>query len=202
MTMSHPSINRRAVLQTLTSAAVGLGTSSVWVDTLIALAHQQAHSHAAQTAVAAQDWKPRVLSAPQNDLVVVLSELIIPETDTPGAKAVRVNRFIDTVLNEAPAATRQRFLKGLGWIDARSGALFKQPFAAAAPADQIALLTRLSAPGNPDKEQTLGREFFQAIKAMTINGYYTSEIGLRKELGDNGQLFLPKFEGCTHPEHQ
>ena len=37
---------------------------------------------------------------------------------------------------------------------------------------------------------------------MTINGYYTSEIGLRQELGDDGQLFMLQFPGCTHPEHQ
>ena len=37
---------------------------------------------------------------------------------------------------------------------------------------------------------------------MTIDGYYTTEIGLRQELGDNGQLFLGRFEGCAHPEHQ
>jgi hypothetical protein len=37
---------------------------------------------------------------------------------------------------------------------------------------------------------------------MTIDGYYTTEIGLRQELGDNGQLFLPQFAGCDHPEHQ
>ena len=65
-----------------------------------------------------------------------------------------------------------------------------------------ALLTRISAEGNPDKEDATGLEFFRAIKGMTINGYYTSEIGLRQELGDNGQLFLPQFQGCDHPEHQ
>jgi hypothetical protein len=37
---------------------------------------------------------------------------------------------------------------------------------------------------------------------MTINGYYTTQIGLRQELGDDGQLFLAQFPGCTHPEHQ
>jgi hypothetical protein len=51
----------------------------------------------------------------------------------------------------------------------------------------------------PDR---IGAEFFLAIKAMTINGYYTSEIGLRQELGDDGVLFMPQFVGCTHPEHQ
>ena len=61
---------------------------------------------------------------------------------------------------------------------------------------------RLSAEGHPNKEEGIGRDFFQAIKSMTINGYYTSEIGLRKELGDTGQLFLPQFQGCDHKEHQ
>ena len=37
---------------------------------------------------------------------------------------------------------------------------------------------------------------------MTINVYYTSEIGLHQELGDDGVLFMPQFLGCTHPEHQ
>jgi hypothetical protein len=36
---------------------------------------------------------------------------------------------------------------------------------------------------------------------MTITGYYTSEIGMRQELGDDGQLFFAEFKGCTHPEH-
>jgi hypothetical protein len=194
--------DRRTVLQTLTSTALGAASSSLWGDTLIALARQQAHTHAAQAATAAPAWKPRVLTPAQNELVVTLSELIIPETDTPGATAARVNRFIDTVLSEAPPASRKRFIAGLSWIDIHSRALFKQPFTAASPADQTALLTRLSADGESRKEDAPGREFFRVIKAMTINGYYTSEIGLRKELGDSGQLFLPKFEGCTHAEHQ
>jgi hypothetical protein len=44
-------------------------------------------------------------------------------------------------------------------------------------------------------------EFFQAVKSLTITGYYTSEVGMRNELGDDGQLFFTEFKGCTHPEH-
>jgi choline dehydrogenase-like flavoprotein len=73
---------------------------------------------------------------------------------------------------------------------------------AAAAAEQTALLTRLSKEGNSDGEDRIGIEFFEAIKSMTINGYYTTQIGLRQELGDDGQLFLAQFPGCTHPEHQ
>jgi hypothetical protein len=180
---------------------VAAAASATWVESLTALARQQAHAHAASAAIAAQDWTPRTLTAAQNDLVVALAELIIPETDTPGAKAARVNRFVDQVLTDAPAPVRESFIRGLSWIDSRTRELFKQPFLAASAEQQIALLTRISVEGNPDAEAAIGRELFQAIKGMTINGYYTSEIGLRQELGDNGQLFLPQFPGCNHPEH-
>lgn len=195
-------INRRLALQTLAAGAVGAATSATWVESLSALARQQAHAHAADAAIAAQDWTPRVLNARQNDAVIALTELIIPQTDTPGAKAARVNRFVDTVLHDASPADREKFTKGLAWIDARSKALFGKDFLSASAAEQTALLTRLSKEGNPDAEDPIGTEFFQAIKVLTINGYYTSEIGLRQELGDDGQLFMAQFPGCTHPEHQ
>ena len=195
-------INRRHALRTLGTAAVGAATSSIWVESLSALAREQAHTHVTQAAVTAQEWVPRVLSARQNDAVVLLTELIIPETDTPGARAARVNRFVDAVLVEAKPADRDAFIRGLTWMDERSRALFGKDIADASAAEQTTLLTRLSSEGNPDKEDQIGVEFFEAIKSMTINGYYTTEIGLRQELGDDGQLFLTQFQGCDHPEHQ
>lgn len=200
--MTRTPVDRRAAIRALASGAAGVTASAAWVEALSAVARQHAHSAVAQGAMTAAEWKPRVLTPRQNDLVVALTEIIIPETDTPGAKAARVNRFVDGVLLEAPPAERRRFLDGLAWIDARSRALFTRDFLSASPANQTALVARLAAEDNPDGEARAGREFFQAIKAMTINGYYTTEIGMRQELGDNGQLFLPQFQGCDHPEHQ
>ena len=143
-----------------------------------------------------------MLTSHQNDTIIALTELIIPETDTPGAKASLVNRFVDSVLEDATAQDRDAFVHGLTWLDERSRTLFKKDFLDATPADQTALLTRLSKENNVDKEAQIGVEFFQAIKSMTINGYYTTEIGLRRELGDSGQLFQAVSQGCDHPEHQ
>jgi hypothetical protein len=197
---------RRSALRALASGAIGVATSSTispWVESLSALSRQQAHTHAAESAIAAQDWTPRVLSAPQNEMVITLSELIIPETTTPGAKATLVNRFIDTVLAGAPAKDRDSFLAGLTWMDARSKALFGKDLLAASGAEQTALLTRLSRElSAQDAADRQGVEFFKALKAMTINGYYTTEVGLMKELGDDGVLAQAEFKGCDHPAHQ
>lgn len=185
----------------LVTGAAGAATASIWVDSLSALSREQAHAHTARAAMAAQAWTPRVFSASQDDAVAALSELIIPTTDTPGARAAHVNRFIDSVLHDAPSADRDAFLRGLAWMDARCRALYGKALAEAGADEQTALLTRVSAEGNPHGEEQLGREFFRALKSMTIDGYYTTEIGLRQELGDPGQLFLPSFPGCDHPEH-
>jgi len=196
-------IDRRTALRRLTSGGVGLAASAAWVDALSAFARQQApHAHAAVAAAAqtATGWKARVLNAHQLRTVGVLSELIIPKTDTPGALEVHVDRFIDSVLAEATPVDRDQFLKGLAWMDARSRALFKQEVVSATPAQQTELLTRLAAVGSA--EVAAGLDFFTAIKSMTITGYYTTQIGLEQELGDDGVLAQGSFEGCTHPEHQ
>lgn len=46
-----------------------------------------------------------------------------------------------------------------------------------------------------------GGEFFVALKQRTIEGYYRSEVGMRIELGYDGNTYLASFDGCTHPDH-
>src|SRR5262249_44310560 len=110
------------------------------------------------------------------------------------------DRFIDTVLAEAPAADRTSFLKGLTWIDDRSKALFGKNVLSATSEQQTELLTRLSAANS--REARAGIDFCNAIKSLTITGYYTTEVGLRQELGDDGVIAQATFVGCTHREHQ
>jgi hypothetical protein len=169
----------------------------------LALAHADPHVHtAAAAAPAAAPWTPRLLDAHQNETVAAISELIVPQTETPGAKAAKVNEFIDFVLSEAGPAERREFLRGLAWMDARSQELFGGPFVACTLQQQTALLTVLSSPANRLAADQLGREFFEAIKSLTVTGYYTTEIGLRQELGEDGALFLAGYPGCQHPQHK
>lgn len=193
-------VNRRAALRTM-AAGVGAAASALWVSELTALAEEQAlHAHLLAATPQGGTWTPTVLSPHQLETVGTLVELIIPATDTPGARATLVDRYVDGVLRSANENTRTRFLEGLGWIDTRSQALFGAAFTGGTPAQQTDVLARLAA--TPSTEADAGVQFFTAIKAMTITGYYTTEIGLRQELGDPGVLMLPSYPGCQHPEHQ
>jgi hypothetical protein len=200
--MNNPGLNRREALRWLGASAIGAAASPLWVQELTALARTQARAQTAAARMAADKWTPAVFTARQNDAVVALTELIIPETDTPGAKVAMVNRFIDKVLVDAAPAQRDAFLGGLAWIDERSRSEFGTAIEAASVQQQTALLTRLADEENDAAGDTAGVEFFHAIKSMTITGYYSSEIGLRQELGDDGRLMLTEFHGCDHPEHQ
>jgi hypothetical protein len=197
-------LDRRQALRTLAFGGIGAVAAPAWAETLAGIARDHAdHAHSTLTAAAeAAPWAPKVFNAHQNETVVLLSEMIIPQTDTPGAKAAKVNEFIDLVLDDANETERKQFLNGLAWLDGRSQELFGTDFVSAAPEQQTALLTIVASPKNKAFEDQVGTDFFKAIKALTITGYYTSEIGMKQELGDDGQLFFLEYPGCTHPQHK
>jgi len=197
-------LDRRQALRTLAFGGIGAVAAPAWAETLAEIARAHAdHAHTAVAAAAeAAPWAPKVFNAHQNETVVLLSEMIIPQTDTPGAKAAKVNEFVDLVLDDANETERKQFLNGLAWMDGRSQELFGTDFVSAAPEQQTALLTIVASPKNKAFEDQVGIDFFKAIKALTITGYYTSEIGMKQELGDDGQLFFLEYPGCTHPQHK
>jgi hypothetical protein len=141
------------------------------------------------------DYKIRTFSPHQNATVLAMIDLIIPATDTPGAKGARVNEFMDVILTDwAIPQERAEFLTGLDDVDVQSSALFGKTFLEITPAQQTALLRSLddavdwhrSDPREPaprdQRDSELRGEFFRVFKKMTIHGYYTSEIGFTQEL--------------------
>ena len=195
--MAGQGLQRREILRILGVAAVASHYPGFARWTYAA-----AHPHAAGDAPKPRDYTPQFFSAAQFAVITHLTELIIPQTETPGAKAARVNEFIDLVLSEAGPAERREFLRGLAFMDARSRELFGADFVSSTPEQQTALLTILSARGSASAGDQLGRDFFESIKSLTVTGYYTTEIGLRQELGEDGALFLASYPGCQHPQHK
>ena len=147
----------------------------------------------------------QVLDPHQNDTVATIAELIIPATDTPGARAAKVNEFIDLVLGEwYDAAERTRFLEGLADVDARSRKLFAKDFTASTPEQQTQILTGLDAElaglrdaeKNGDRvEATTSQRFFRSMKRLTLLGYYTSEVGATEEL--HNPIIPGRYDACV-----
>ena len=143
-------------------------------------------------------YVPQTLSAPQDELVTVLAELIIPETDTPGAEAARVNAFIDKMLGEwFKDDERTRFLDGLTDVEARAQASYSKAFQALNLDEQTALLTALEdeAIAARSDSQAAGRPFFSMLKELTLVGYYTSEVGATQEL--RYERAPGRYDGCV-----
>src|SRR5207249_7567370 len=89
-------------------------------------------------------WRPRTLTPDQTELVATIAEHILPETDTPGARAVGVHRFIDAMLAEAYATQeRQAFVAGLADVDRRARSVHGRRFMECPAAEQVALLETL-----------------------------------------------------------
>ena len=158
----------------------------------------------------ASGYTLRTLDPHQNDTVVAMIDQIIPATDTPGAKAARVNEFIDVILTEwAVEDERRNFLAGLAGVDKQSSELFGKNFVDASLEQQFALLramdesvatarARRQRHGNTipeDRDRQLRGDFFAVFKGITLHGYYTSEIGFTQEL--NLQIIPGAQHGCV-----
>jgi len=123
----------------------------------------------------------RALTPAQGELVATMAELIIPATDTPGARAARVHAFIDGLLADIfMADERDRFLTALADVDARARARGGAVFVECRAAQQVAVLEGLEREASTGT--TDGRPFFSWFKELTLVGYYTSEIGATQEL--------------------
>jgi hypothetical protein len=142
----------------------------------------------------------KFFTAAQHRLVDVLSELIIPtDAHSPGARAAKVADFVDLLLTGATDAEQQIWREGLPALDALATARWQHAFVDCTPDQQNAMLTQISA--RESDPQTPVEHLFALAKERTLQGYYTSEIGIHQELGYKGNKFLTEFLGCTHPEH-
>ena len=190
-------MNRRDALRMLTAGAV----IPALTPELFGF-YRQAHPDAS--------YSLRTLNPHQNDTVVAMIDQIIPATDTPGAKAARVNEFIDVILTEwATEDERRHFLDGLADVDKQGNELFGKDFAAASSVQQVTLLRSMDDAAAasrserrrhanntvPQPDSQLKEDFFTVFKNITLHGYYTSEVAFTKEL--NLEIIPGAFHGCT-----
>jgi hypothetical protein len=190
-------MERREVLKLLASAAV-----------LPALTPDAFSMFRSMHAGLAETPGLKALNPHQDATVTTIAELILPQTDTPGAKAAKVNEFIDLILAEwYDDATTARFLAGLADVDQRSQKLFGKQFVDCTNDQQLQLMKVLDDEADVARKQQAAAEavsrkpaiaplnFFGMMKKLTLLGYYTSQVGFEVEL--HKSVIPSSHAGCV-----
>ena len=142
-------------------------------------------------------WTPLLFDPHQNETIIVMSELIIPATDTPGAREAKANQYIDLYLHDVDPELGRRVLAGLGWLDGYAQRKHGAPFVKCSEAQQVEILKSLDSGGS--SELKTGAALFRDVKQLTITGYYTSKIGIA-EMNKGGRV--PPTYACRHDDHE
>ena len=125
------------------------------------------------------------VSVEQEAFLAEVADIIIPTTDTPGAKVAGVEKFIVRVMRDCyKKEDQEKFYAGLAKLDADSQAKFSKGFVGLDLAQKNEMVKLSTVNDKP---------FFQRMKELTVTGYFTSEIGATKALE-----YLPipgKFQG-------
>jgi gluconate 2-dehydrogenase subunit 3-like protein len=207
--------SRRSALKylgLLAASAAGRQFLAAWLPSPAAhaagrsdLVRVQGMSHASSEVESNAPYVPQFFTPDEFKTVELLTELILPADDKPGAKEARVGDYIDFVVfssgDFAPSLQRE-WSNGLGWLERESKLQFGSAFRRISEADHVKLLTEMSLPERDPKAHHQGYGFFQLVKEMTVEGFYTSRIGLIDVLDYQGMNYLSEFPACTHPEHQ
>lgn len=186
-------MNRRELFRTSLLGAIGATTTP---------AREFPANYDESKELAQPGWKPVFLSEHQNQTLVVLSDLIIPETDTPGAKSALVNRFVDLLLAAETHDTQQSFLNSLAYIDGESRRRLGDAFIFLPPESQIELLELFAYPDSLDSwgegrtGDLAGHKHFENLKGWIARAFYSSEAGM-KALGWNGEVPHGTLTGCV-----
>jgi hypothetical protein len=166
--MTRESLSRRNALK----AAVALVGGALCASQLGPLA-------AAVTAVKNESG-PGLLDGKQFSMVERICDLVIPETDTPGALSAGVPGFIDLMLASwASAQTRDEYTRGFDEIDALAKIHHAAGFMECSRAQQVGLLRALDREAYADDDSDT---FFRQLKKLILYGYYSSEAGASVEL--------------------
>lgn len=180
-------MKRRTALKVVT-AAVSPGPLGIAQHHLITLAQ------------APQSYKPQFFNPEQIELLEQLTEMIIPaDGHSPGAREAKVSLFIDLMVAHSAQDVQEQWRSGLKLVETEAKKSSGQPFLKCNAAERDRILAAMAA-GEAEPKTGL-EQFFARLKLMTIDGYYTSAIGIHRELGYKGNAVLSEFPGCQHSDH-
>jgi Gluconate 2-dehydrogenase subunit 3 len=191
-------LNRREAVRLL-----GLGCSFSALPASVVAASREVHAGLTDTPTF------KILSPSQDATVVAMAELILPRTETPGAKDTRVDEFIDRIVADWYSdEDRTVFLAGLADVDRRTLKLFGKNFVDVSQDQQSEILRALgdelavanaavaNGPrgyrGEPPEPKN---NFYLKFRELTLMGYFTSEAGFTRQLKE--EIIPGRFDGCV-----
>jgi hypothetical protein len=118
-------------------------------------------------------------------LLTELAEMIIPATDTPGAKdAGAVNYMMNFLTECTDTKTLNRFINGLQELEDYTYSTYHREFMGCSPAEKELIMQHFEEKSRPThslfekaKNRFTGYPFFTALKTYTVFGYCISEKG-------------------------
>jgi hypothetical protein len=145
---------------------------------LESVAGREVHALAAQAA-AGGAYVPKTFTPENYRTLERLTDLIIPvENGAPGALAAGCAQWIDMISSENDQL-KGIYAKGFAWLDATMKARGAADFVSATPAQQTELLDLIAYRRNQSPALAPGIEFFNWVRRMTVDAFYTSEIGFK-----------------------
>ncbi len=157
------------------------------LGTLSAEAAQHVHQAAVEEKKTAGVYKPKFLQAHEYRTLDALTEIVVP-----GARKANAAAFID-LLCAGSAEMAAIYTGGLAWLDRAMERRAGAKFADAKAADQTALLDSIAYRKNESAELAPGVRFFDWVRRMTVDAYYTSAEGVR-EIGYKGNVGMSEFK--------
>ena len=163
-------LTRRDVLRRLAVALTAAGT-------LDRVAAREVHAMAQPQAGAS--YAPVTFTPHQFRTLERLTDLIVPvENGAPGALAAGAAAWIDMICSENEEL-KGIYTSGMTWLDGAMKTRGAADFVTAAPEAQTALLDLIAYRRNETPELAPGIRFFSWVRRMTVDAFYTSEIGIR-----------------------
>ncbi len=154
-------MNRRLVVKNLALLA---GAAAVLPSCL-----QQA-----KEAKASISLKHLDVSASQEKMLAEVCEIIIPKTDTPGAKDLSLHRYVLKMLDDCtPKQEQENFLTGIKQLEDASQKQYEKSFVEASAPQRLALMQRL------DQQKDCLPElisFYKTTRQLTVDGYTNSKF--------------------------
>jgi gluconate 2-dehydrogenase gamma chain len=136
---------------------------------------------------------PRFLGAAELALVAEIAEIMIPKTDTSGARDAGVPAFIDLALDGLyPAEDQARYRSGLAEFETAARDAGKPFLELDAPARAVFLQQSLIAALAGERKP---KPFILMTRELALLGYFTSKVGITENME---YVSVPTaFHGCV-----